>query len=120
MRTRRTRLALSLVGLIGCSSGSVEDWPPFVDQLIAEFEREPKTNPPASIWKYEYKGLVVFYVPPSCCDIPSVLYDSDGNVMCSPDGGLRGDGDGRCPDFLAERTGERLVWADKRGSSFRD
>jgi hypothetical protein len=86
----------------------------FVDHLIGQLAASPKKDPPGSIWKYTYKGLVVFYVPPSCCDVPSELYDSDGNLICSSDGGITGDGDGKCPDFFNVRTDEQRVWTDSR------
>jgi hypothetical protein len=44
----------------------------------------------------------------------SVVYRSDGAVMCQPDGGLAGNGDGRCPDFFVERRNERIIWRDPR------
>jgi hypothetical protein len=106
-------LFFALLGVVGCAPPTA-DWPPVVDRLITEFETSSKTNPPASIWRYEYRGLAVFYVPPSCCDIPGELYDSNGNLICGPDGGISGRGDGRCPDFFRERTEELRVWADDR------
>lgn len=107
-------LTVSLASLAGCATTPADNWPPFVDQLITQLEAEPTRNPPGSIWRYIYKGREVFYVPPHCCDFPSVLYDSDGNVVCGPDGGLTGKGDGRCPDFFATRTDEQRVWVDDR------
>lgn len=102
--------------LAACASAATagEDWPTFVDRLIAHQESEPVKNPPGKIWRYRYQGRVVFYVPPSCCDVPSTLYASDGTVVCSPDGGMTGHGDGKCNDFFDARTDEVLVWADKR------
>ena len=32
----------------------------------------------------------VYFVPQRCCDVMSVVYRSDGAVMCQADGGLRG------------------------------
>jgi hypothetical protein len=61
---------------------------------------------------YNYKGRVVFYVPPSCCDNFGELYDSDGTFICSPDGGLAGGGDGKCTDFFSKRTDQVRVWHD--------
>ena len=103
-----------LIFVVGCAPKGRGDRPPFVDKLIAQFEASPKKNPPGSIWKYTYKGRVVFYVPPSCCDVPSELYNSDGDVICAPDGGMTGDGDGKCADFFDTRTEEHLVWTDHR------
>ena len=89
--------------------------PPFVDALIARLQAEPVANPPASVWRYHYAGRTVFYVPPKCCDFPSELYEADGDVICQPDGGLTGRGDGRCPDFHATRRDGVRVWLDPRG-----
>jgi len=44
----------------------------------------------------------------ACCDIPSVLYDTAGTVVCAPDGGFIGRGDGRCPDFISQRSNEKV------------
>jgi hypothetical protein len=71
-------------------------------------------NPPLSIWRYEYNRQSVYFVPAHCCDIASVVYDSTGTVFCSPDGGITGKGDGKCPDFFEQRTGEQLIWQDAR------
>jgi len=113
---RRWHIALTVTALTqaaACTSTS-ESWPPFVQQHIAQLEAEPKRNPPASIWRYTYRGREVYYVPPYCCDEAGELYDRDGNVICGPDGGLTGEGDGRCRDFFSDRSEERLVWADTR------
>ena len=94
---------------------SVESRSAFVEELIEQYASAPKDASPGSIWSYRYQGREVVYVPPLyCCDLPSRLYDGDGNVLCSPDGGIAGAGDGRCPDFLAERTEGRRVWQDSR------
>lgn len=105
---------VALMGILAACGGDAEEWPPFVEALIAQMEAGPVGNPPASIWQYAYKGQEVYYVPPVCCDVPSTLYDRAGSVLCSPDGGLTGRGDGRCPDFFALRTGERRIWVDGR------
>jgi leucyl-tRNA synthetase len=71
--------------------------------LIGRYQSEPVTNPPRSVVRYDYKGAVVYFVPAQCCDAFATLYDANGRVMCAPEGGITGRGDGRCPDFLAER-----------------
>lgn len=88
--------------------------PEWVAALIARLESEPVANPPASITRFDYRGQPVYYLPPRCCDIPSTLYDAAGAVLCSPDGGFIGRGDGRCAGFFTERTNEHNVWRDKR------
>jgi len=101
--------------LAGCSSTPTQSPnPEWVDQLARKFAREPVGNPPQSIWRYEYNGQVVYYVPAQCCDMFSTLYDADGTEICAPNGGITGTGDGRCKDFMSQKTGEQLIWQDPR------
>jgi hypothetical protein len=37
-----------------------------------------------------------------------------GRLICQPDGGITGKGDGKCPDFDKNKTNEKLVWQDPR------
>lgn len=92
-------------------SGSNPAW---VDQLIKEFKAAPVGNPPRAIYKYDYQGTTVYYLPAQCCDQLSTLYDADGKVLCAPDGGLTGHGDGKCSDFFQARANEAVVWKDAR------
>jgi hypothetical protein len=92
--------------------------PEWLTALIAKLDSEPVANPPASITRFDYRGQPVYYLPPRCCDVPSTLYDATGAVICSPDGGFSGRGDGRCADFFTERTNERSVWRDTRKQRF--
>lgn len=108
---------LSLLIVRGCSdAGSPPDIanPIWLNKLIEQFHKSPVGNPPQSVWKYEYRGQLVYYIPPQCCDQFSVLYDAAGKVLCAPDGGLTGHGDGQCPDFFQARKSEILVWRDQR------
>lgn len=89
--------------------------PAWLVSLTRQLEAEPVANPPAYIARYEYKGQAVYYLPARCCDIWSNLYRADGTILCHPDGGLTGRGDGQCPEFLAERKNEQIVWRDSRG-----
>ena len=114
MKPLRLMLVLTLVLAAGCAGGASSANPAWVDQLIEQFESEPVGNPPQSIWRYEYNAQVVYYVPAQCCDMFSTLYDADGEVLCAPDGGIDGRGDGQCADFRAQRTGETLIWEDAR------
>ena len=95
-------------------AGAADEVPRWVRVLITQIQAQPVANPPSLIVQYEVDGRTFYYVPPRCCDIPSVLYDSNGKVLCSPDGGLTGRGDGRCPPGLTQLTGGRLLWRDPR------
>jgi len=106
---------LSLIILFGgCSQVNTPENPEWINDMISEFQTQPVGNPPQSIWQYTYMGEVVYYVPPQCCDQFSTLYDKDGNVICAPDGGITGSGDGRCSDFFEVRENEKLIWQDNR------
>ena len=95
---------------------STDSMPAWLTALIRQSEQQPVANPPAFIALYEYKNQSVYFQPQRCCDIMGVLYRSDGSVMCHPDGGLSGTGDGRCADFFRERRNERIIWRDTRGA----
>jgi hypothetical protein len=76
--------------------------------------RKDVSNPPVSIFSYRYNGKDVYYIPAKCCDFSSELYDGDCNLICAPDGGFVGNGDGQCSDFFSRRSDERLIWTDDR------
>ena len=101
---------------IACKSTEMPEGPqaPWLTELISQLQNEAPANPPAKIYRYTYNNQEVYYLTGRCCDIPSKLFDKDGNQLCQPDGGFTGKGDGRCTDFLEKRTNETLIWEDKR------
>ncbi len=118
----RPAVAVALVLVLGAacatpSSTNDEPLPTWLTALIDSLESQPVANPPAFIARYHYRSQEVYYLPPRCCDIMSNLYDTAGAIICHPDGGLSGTGDGRCPDFFLQRTDERVVWRDARGAA---
>ncbi len=107
-----------LATMIACATQPVnpeEGKPAWMQSLIASIEAEPVWNPPATITRYNYRGAAVYYLAAHCCDIRSKLYSASGSLVCEPDGGITGKGDGKCDDFLATRRDEKLVWKDQRG-----
>jgi len=106
--------AMLIMAMTGCAPSVQAENPTWVDQLISNYQNEPVGNPPQSIWRYDYNGQTVYYIPPQCCDQYSTLLDAGGKAICAPDGGFTGKGDGRCPDFIDKRTNEQLVWKDSR------
>ncbi len=115
----KARLACAVLCVLlshGCggtvtSPSALPDW---LAVLIRGFQSAPVGNPPRSIYRYNYNGQTVYYVPAQCCDQLSTLYDAAGQVLCAPDGGISGRGDGRCSDFFEQRTHEVLIWRDTR------
>ncbi len=104
---------LLLISAPGCATAP-QAKPKWIDARIVQLQKEHPGNPPFTIWQYRYKGQTVFYFPPQCCDIPSMLLDTKQKRICSPDGGFAGNGDGQCADFFTARTEEKLIWRDPR------
>jgi hypothetical protein len=114
-----SKFKLILIGFIvlqtqTCKKDDFKDVPVCILEKIEKLKTENPTNPPASVWQYEYNGQTVYYIPAKCCDIPSSLYDTNCKLICSPDGGFTGKGDGKCKDFAEKRTNEKLIWKDAR------
>ncbi len=115
MKSTLTLLFSVIMALfLGCAQSTEPDVPIWVHMLVKEYQKAPVANPPQSIWRYQYHGQYVYYVPQQCCDIPSLLLDANGSLLCHPDGGIFGTGDGRCTDFFQTRSNEKLVWKDQR------
>jgi len=90
------------------------DVPSCIKKMIRQIEKDSIRNPAASVWQYQYNGNTVYYIPPYCCDLMGQLFDSNCNLICNPDGGITGAGDGKCRDFISKRSNERLIWKDSR------
>ncbi len=90
----------------------------WLDDWIAQKLSAPVENPPASIMQCKYQGETVYYTSAPCCDQFSTLYNAQGEVICSPDGGFIGQGDGKCPDFVSAMEEVMatctIVWQDVR------
>jgi hypothetical protein len=88
--------------------------PTCIMNRIEQIKKEPRWNPPAEVREYKYEGKRVFYFTSDCCDQYNEVYNDSCQLLCAPDGGLTGKGDGKCADFFkaAEKVG--LVWKDER------
>ncbi len=84
--------------------------PAIINQKQATFSAEKVSNPPQTIYIYTYHGDRVYFIPAKCCDKMSELFDSSGNLIGHPDGGITGKGDGKCSDFFDTRTNEILFY----------
>jgi hypothetical protein len=115
----KKRLLPALLILISCNSATkpTNEPPQWLNKIEVAFASEPVTNPPREIWEYSYDSALVYYTPPVCCDQFGILYNNSGDTMCFPDGGIHGTGDGRCPDFILNRTGGKLLWRDNRSAN---
>lgn len=88
--------------------------PKTVQERIIQFQKEAKANPPRAIYSYQYHNNVVYYITAPCCDFYSELLDKNGTLICHPDGGFTGKGDGKCVDFNKTKSAEKLIWKDNR------
>lgn len=112
---KKLSIILLIFAAISFSSAQGDDiLPQWVKTLIVKYKADPVGNPPRSIWQYEYKGQIVYYMPEQCCDLGSKLYNDQGTKICEPDGGFAGRGDGNCMDFNAKRKNEKLIWKYSR------
>ena len=120
MKRRFQLLILAVVLQAGCGAAGPPlapgPLPTWLSSFIRDLESQPPANPPAFVARYEFTGDVVYFLPQRCCDIWSTVYRTDGAILCHPNGGISGTGDGRCPDFFAQRTNDEIIWRDTRGT----
>jgi len=86
-------IVLIIAGVLMSANSSLAEeyqFPDWITKLIEKEKTGVVANPPASLSRCNYKGRPVYYLPPRCCDIPGVLYDENGTVICNPSGGLTG------------------------------
>lgn len=114
MTTKLIGLTAAAVFFTACGATTPGVSPPWLLRLIEEQMSQPVANPPAYLARREYEAGVFYYLPPRCCDVWSELYDTEGALVCHPDGGITGGGDGQCPE-LGELLSEEIVWRDPRG-----
>ena len=88
--------------------------PTCIEDKITALKAQPKTNPPAEVHQYTYKGQTVYLFSSPCCDQYNMLYDEQCNVLCAPSGGLTGKGDRKCTDFADSATLVKTVFKDDR------
>lgn len=107
-----------LIGLIffnaSCEKSNLNiDAPNCIENEIKKIKIEEVRNPPAQVWKWEVDGLTYYYITSDCCDQYNYLYNNNCEIICAPDGGLIGSGDGNCPNFI-EPIKKTLLWKDNR------
>ncbi|MBX7108441.1 MAG: hypothetical protein K1X61_07340 [Chitinophagales bacterium] len=113
------QLALIIAGVFllqahGFANHATCNVPKCIQKLIKQYKSKPKQEPATTIYEYEYNGAKVYYVTAPCCDQMGMLYDAKCNLLCHPDGGITGTGDGKCADFNSTKTNEVLIWKDDR------
>ncbi len=106
-------VAIIFVSCQRAAINTLSDVPAFIKEKIEKIKSEPVTSPASSIWEVEYNGEKAYYIPPICCDIYSELYNSSGTLICHPDGGITGKGDGKCTGTITKDK-SKLIWQDDR------
>jgi hypothetical protein len=86
--------------------------PKWLRKLIHELEAAPPADRPDRIIRCRYRNEFVYLLEAKCCDRFNSVYGTNGKLICST-GGLKGRGDGKCPDFYSERKDEKVIWEDK-------
>ena len=104
-------IALLLTGLSFCEEQKSDTC---AEEIILKIKAEPVRNPPAEIWLHEIDNKRYYYVTPYCCDMFSDLYDDECTLVCHPDGGISGGGDGNCGELKQKLTHGKLLWKDIR------
>ena len=89
------------------------DAPNCIENEIKKIKIEEVRNPPAQVWKWEVDGQTYYYITSDCCDQYNYLYNSNCEIICAPDGGLTGSGDGNCTNFMGSIK-KTLLWKDNR------
>ncbi len=93
------------------SSGVPEPATPVcILEKIKEFNKLGEKYRPKFIMRYSYKGKTVYYIPSRCCDVPAEVFDENCVLICQPEGGITGKGDGKCPDFKADAKDGKVIW----------
>lgn len=110
-------LYLSLFAVLtftGCDKPDVSvAVPKCIETKIKAIENGPVSNPPKEVWLWEYNGVKYYYFTAACCDQFSELYDANCNLVCAPDGGITGGGDGNCVPGIQSAT-KTFIWKDPR------
>jgi hypothetical protein len=60
--------------------------------------------------EYSYYGQDIFLFKGDYCEVPSYLFDHNGVLICEPDGGEFGMGDGKCLDFYTSSIIIKKIW----------
>lgn len=103
-----------ILALFSCKNEECEkEIPSCIEIKINEIKSKPVWNPPGQIWKWETDKGDYYYITSDCCDQWNYLYDEQCNVVCAPDGGIDGMGDGKCPE-LGDNIVKSLIWSDDR------
>ena len=84
--------------------------PACIQLIIGQNGRGTTNDNYLAIYRYKYQKRYVYFGEADCCDQYNLLFDNNCQVLCAPNGGFTGGGDGKCPDFFKEATEETELW----------
>lgn len=73
-------------------------------------EKTSKSKLKITVVRHEHEGKTYYLISSHVPDGYTNLYDSDGNRICAPWGGISGRGYGQCPDFVKDLKNGTVVW----------
>lgn len=73
---------LFIVVLSGCTHGTIDsNSPEAIQALIAKQKNEKRY--PFEVIEYKYQANIFYaFMGKGCCDLPGVLYNSSGKIVC--------------------------------------
>lgn len=85
--------------------------PAWLEAQVVVWERQGHGDAAGlSVLRLQHNGATAYLVYAGCCDMYNTLYDAEGRELCSPSGGITGEGDGKCPTPGDPGTKPVLVW----------
>ncbi|AUZ04377.1 hypothetical protein ADP71_05990 [Vitreoscilla sp. C1] len=84
---------------------------PWLTNLITQAEAEPHLL--QAVYTLEHYQEKYYLTVPGCCDRFSVLYNAQGQKICSPNGGFTGRGDGQCGNIDIRTLSKTKIWPKK-------
>lgn len=114
--------ALGTIVAIGCGTNDGKensiwkvppsDVPICVKEIIERERSYPNVTSPIYVSRYKYDSKTVYYLFSVCCDHLNNVVDEQCVVICAPNGGRSGAGDGKCPDFFIDATERQIIWCE--------
>jgi len=83
-----------------------------VQDIIDSLALESTFSPSARVEEWKVGNETYIYSTSDCCDHFNFLLNLECEVICAPDGGFSGMGDGNCPNL--EGVEKMLIWEDPR------
>ena len=77
-------------------------------KLIAKDETIPVGS---HVIQLSNKKKKYYSLPVACCDQFVPLFDEEGKLLCHPEGGIAGNGDGKCKGLEKKLQKSKIVWS---------